>query len=40
MFYADLVGLPKVVAALKAMPGIALSPLLEKLAADGGKFNG
>jgi 3-hydroxyacyl-CoA dehydrogenase len=40
MFYADLVGLPMVVAALKAMPGISLSPLLEKLAAEGGKFNG
>ena len=40
MFYADQIGLPKVVEALRAMPGITLSPLLEKHAAEGGKFNG
>jgi 3-hydroxyacyl-CoA dehydrogenase len=40
MFYADLVGLPTVAAALKGMPGVTISPLLEKLAAEDGKFNG
>ncbi|CAN5125192.1 3-hydroxyacyl-CoA dehydrogenase NAD-binding domain-containing protein [soil metagenome] len=39
MFYADQVGLAKVVEVLSATPGLTLSPLLDKLAAEGGKFN-
>jgi 3-hydroxyacyl-CoA dehydrogenase len=40
MFHADRVGLPQLVEALRTMPGVAISPLLEKLAAEGGSFNG
>ena len=43
MFYADTVGLDKVVASLKAYgakmgPGFTVSPLLERLAAEGKRF--
>ncbi|HUD92690.1 3-hydroxyacyl-CoA dehydrogenase NAD-binding domain-containing protein [Sphingobium sp.] len=40
MFHADRTGLAKVVDALRTMPGVTVSPMLEKLAAEGGKFNG
>ena len=40
MFYADQVGLPEVVAALKTMPEVTLAPLLERLAAEGGRLTG
>jgi len=39
MFYADHVGLSTVVESLRAMPGVTVSPLLEKLAAEGSQFN-
>jgi len=39
MFYADHVGLSTVVDALRAIPGLTVSPLLERLAAEGGKLN-
>ncbi len=45
MFYADLVGLDKVAAAIRRYAGTPLgvhwkpAPLLERLAAEGGKFN-
>jgi len=39
MFYADQVGLSTVVESLRAMPGVTVSPLLEKLAAEGSRFN-
>jgi 3-hydroxyacyl-CoA dehydrogenase len=39
MFHADQVGLAKVAEALHAVPGISVSPLLARLAEEGGKFN-
>jgi len=45
MFYADLIGLDKVVASIRRFAGSPLgvhwkpAPLLEKLANEGGKFN-
>ena len=39
MFHADQVGLARVAEALRTMPGVTVSPLLEKLAAEDGKFN-
>jgi 3-hydroxyacyl-CoA dehydrogenase len=40
MFHADRVGLPAIVRALEAMPGVSVAPLLARLAAEGGALEG